>query len=761
MKSNSFNFQSSCKAILTRLSFILKKASETTFLFNNFFKIKPQKVAVFVIVFAVFSSFGQEKESDSTKTQALKEVVLKATRVNADQPVTYSNVSAEDLKPRNIGQSLPILLQYLPNVVSTSDAGAGIGYTGIRVRGSDATRVNVTINGVPYNDAESQGTFWVNLTDIESSVESVQLQRGVGTSTNGSGAFGASLNIKTDDYSLEPEVSVGNSVGSFNTRRHNIKFTTGLLNDHWEFNGRASQILSDGFVDRASVDMQSYYVSGSYVSENTLVKATIFGNVEQTYQAYFGVDLATLETDRTFNPAGFYIDSDGNSQFYDFQNDNFQQDHYHLLFSHRFNSNWNATATLHYTKGRGNFQEYIESDFFFDAAGRTMFDFYGLQSFNRDGNDITSSDLETRRWLDNEFYGFVSNLNYKTDGIDASFGLAANQYDGEHYGEIIAGENIILDRPLQRFYNGFSDKSDFNTFAKANFKVSDALTAFADLQYRRVGYSTVGSDFGVDEFLTDVTYNFFNPKAGLVYRLNNKNRLYASVARAQREPNRTDFVNGTPEPEDLLDYELGYRLETPKASLNVNFYYMDYTDQLVLTGQIDNQGFPIRANSGDSFRAGLEIDARLSLSNKWFLQPNLSLSRNLNQDFLVDDGAGGTTNLGDTQIILSPNIVAGNAITYKIKNGFEVSLLSKYVGEQFLDNTENSEARLDAYFVNDLNIQYIWKPKNLVKEIAVSGLLNNFLSEEYESNGYVFPPFGSFVFPQAGINFLLGVTAKF
>jgi len=699
---------------------------------------------------------------DSTKTENLQTVTLSATRVDAESPVTYSELTKKDIAPRNLGQDLPILLNYLPNVVTTSDAGAGIGYTGIRVRGSDNTRVNVTINGVPYNDAESQGTFWVNLPDFASSVESLQLQRGVGTSTNGSGAFGASLNLKTADYDREAFVKLGSSVGSFNSRRHNASFSTGLLDGHWEFNGRASQIYSDGYVDRASSDLKGYYASGAYVNDRTLVKAIMFGGQERTYQAYYGVDPVTLENDRTFNPAGQYFDQDGNEQFYDNQVDNYNQNHYQLIWEQDLKGGFKSNITLHYTDGRGYFQEYIESDFFFDPTGRTMFDFYGLPSFEADGEIVTTSDLETRRWLDNKFAGFVSSLTYNdSDRVNASFGLAYNSYEGDHYGEIISGRQIILNRPLQRFYQGQSVKTDFNAFAKANYRFTDHLNGYLDLQFRKVGYETEGTDFGMVPFLVDVDYDFFNPKAGLLFKATDDINLYASVARAQREPNRTDFQNGSPEPEDLWDYELGMRWGGKRFDLNVNGYYMDYKNQLVLTGQIDDQGSPIRENSGDSYRLGIEVDARVAITDKFFVQPNFSLSQNVNQDFFTTDEIGAPVSLGDTEIAYSPSVVAGNALTYKILDGLEVSLLSKYVGEQHLDNTDNDETVLDSYFVNDFNLSWVYMPNSFVKQLRINLLLNNILDEEYEANGYVFPPFGAFYFPQAGTNILLGAEVTF
>ena len=699
------------------------------------------------------------QEQDSTR---LETVVVQATRASNSTPVPFTTVTDEELAPRNLGQDLPILLNYLPNVVTTSDAGAGVGYTGLRVRGSDATRVNVTINGVPYNDAESNGVFWVNLPDFASNVESVQLQRGVGTSTNGAGAFGASLNIKTTDINEEASASISNSVGSFGTRRHTLGFSTGLIQDYWEIAGRVSQIKSDGYVDRASSDLKSYYLSAAYKDEKNLFKLLIFGGQERTYQAYYGVDPATLESDRTFNPAGLYQDDNGDVQFYDDQVDNYNQDHYQLAFSHKFSDKLTGNATLHFTDGRGFFEEYQESDFFFDITGQnqTQFDFYGITPVqDAQGNDVTAADLVTRRWLDNSFYGIVTSLNYVDSTWNATFGAALNQYDGDHYGEIIYARTGLLDAPGQRFYQGTGLKTDVNAFAKAETNITQKLRGYLDLQIRNVDYETGGTIFGGSDFNVDENYTFFNPKAGLTYR-NGRHQVYASVGVAHREPNRTDFENGTPDPERLVDYELGYRYGKPKLQFNANAYYMDYSDQLVLSGAIDDQGFPIRVNSGSSYRLGLELEAAWRFADQWSLRTNLALSQNENRDFIVDDGTGPAAP-ANTEISFSPSVVAGNALTWMPQENFQISLLSKFVGEQQLDNTDSETDILESYFVNDLNVSYGWTPSKIFKKVTASLLVNNILDEEYEANGYTFPGFGAFYFPQAGTNLLVGLTLDF
>ena len=711
---------------------------------------------------------NQDKVVDidlSGAQESLDEVFLSSVRVNAQSPITYSNLTNEEIEDRNLGQDIPVLMNYMPNVVTTSDAGAGVGYTGIRVRGSDATRVNVTINGIPYNDAESQGTFWVNLGDFASSVENLQLQRGVGTSTNGAGAFGASLNILTDSYKEEAQAEIANSVGSYNTFKHTVKFSTGLINDHWEFAGRASKIRSDGYIDRASSDLKSYFLQGTYVDENTLVKALGFGGSERTYQAWYGIDQETLDNDRTFNPAGIYTDETGNTQFYDNQTDNYKQDHYQLLWNQEYGSNWSSNIAFHYTYGRGYYEEYNE-----DAALTE----FGLQPFVAGGEEVATSDIVGTKWLDNHFYGSVFSLNYQNSNWDVTFGGGWNKYKGDHFGEVLYTRFARNNDPYEPYYFNEAEKTDFNIYGKANFAITEKLAGYADLQLRTINYETDGLLDDQSRFLNEDNFSFFNPKAGLTYEFNPANQLYFSYARAHREPSRNDYENGDPEPEELNDFELGWRFNKPAVQINTNLYYMDYQNQLVLTGGIDDVGAFIRANSGNSYRLGLEVDAAVRITDNFNVRPNIAISRNKNVDF-VSSFDGELVDYGNTDISYSPEIVAGNIIEYRPVNNLELKLLSKYVGEQYMSNFEAEDSRLDAYFVNDFNVQYTLNNPWVFREIILTGLVNNFLNEKYVSNGYYFTydvpneefPSGfetiegAGYYPQATTNFLLGLTLKF
>lgn len=717
--------------------------------------------------FFLFSiiGFAQDQKAvvDTAKTKdiPLDEVLVSAVRVTAQSPVTFSNLRKEEFQSRNLGQDIPIMMNYLPSVVTTTDAGAGVGYTGIRVRGSDATRVNVTINGIPYNDSESQGTFWVNMPDFASSTESLQLQRGVGTSTNGAGAFGASLNILTDSYSKEASGEISNSFGSFNTRKQTVKFSTGLMNDKFEIAGRLSNIVSDGYIDRAFSDLKSFFLQGTYVGETTLIKALAFGGVQQTYQAWYGLeDPDKLRNDRTFNVAGMYFDDEGNMRFYDNETDNYQQDHYQLHWNERWSDHWSSNLAFHYTKGRGYFEQYREDEDFAD---------YGLNPITLGGETIDETDLIRRRWLDNDFYGTTFSLNYKKDKVDFIFGGGANKYEGAHFGEIIWARFASQSEIRDRYYDDFSTKTDVNVFAKVNYDLTSKWRLFGDIQYRNVGFTANGEDTGI----VNDTFNFINPKAGITFTLNQKNNFYFSYAKAQREPNRNDYENGNPRPEKLDDFELGWRYATESVKLNVNSYLMLYKDQLVLTGELNDVGAPIRANSGDSYRLGLEVDATVKLSNKFYLQPNFTVSQNKNQDFVFQrDGV--LQNLGSTNIAFSPNFIAANRLTYIPVKNLQLSFLSKYVGEQFMGNIDAESSKLDAYFVNDLNISYEIKTTKIFKAIQFNALINNIFDLEYESNGYFYTFDDDFstpgtvttiegagFYPQAGINFLAGVTLLF
>ncbi len=719
-------------------------------------------VALIWALIGMHSLLAQELENDTIQGSEiiLDEVLVSALRANRESPVTYTNLTKEEIKPRNLGQDIPILMNFMPAVVTTSDAGAGIGYTGIRVRGSDATRVNVTINGIPYNDAESQGTFWVNLPDFASSTENLQLQRGVGTSTNGAAAFGASINLLTDAVQTDAFGEVTSSFGSFNTFRANAKFSTGLLSDKFELSGRLSRITSDGYIDRASSDLDSYFLQAAYVTDKTLIKAVLFGGQEITYQSWFGIDAETLERDRTFNPAGLYTDDEGNIQFYDNEVDNYKQDHFQLHWSQQYNEHWNTNIAFHYTYGRGFFEQYREDD---DFAT------YGIEPVDINGETVTTTDLIRRRWLDNDFYGTVFSAQYNNELWNLILGGGWNNYLGDHFGEVIWAEYTGDLEIRDRYYEDDSQKTDFNVYAKAGYILKKKWRLFADLQYRTVGYTANGDETG----LVDDTFDFFNPKAGLTYNLNPTNNLYFSYAVANREPNRNDYENGNPKPERLNDFELGWRYIKPNTRLNTNIYYMRYKDQLVLTGELNDVGAPLRANVGDSYRLGLEIDAQLRFGDKWIWQPNLALSVNENIDFVFQRD-GELQDLGNTNIAYSPGVVAGNILAFLPNQNWKISLLTKYVGEQYMGNIDSEVSKLEAYSQTDFNVQYELQTNGFLKQLIITGLINNIFDAEYVSNGYFFTFDDDFsdpgtittiegagYYPQAGINFLLGATLVF
>lgn len=675
----------------------------------------------------------------------LDEVLVRGIRADEKTPMTFSTITEEDLESRNLGQDLPILLNYLPSVVTTSDAGGGVGYTGIRVRGSDATRVNVTINGIPYNDSESQGTFWVDLPDFASSVENAQLQRGIGTSTNGAGAFGASLNLLTEGIDREAGGVISNSFGSFNTRKHTLEYNTGQLNDHISLSGRLSRIASDGYIDRATSDLSSYFLQAAYVSDKTIIKALVFGGKEETYLAWNGIDAETLKSDRTANFSGAYTDDQGELQFYDNEVDHYDQDHYQLLLNRTLDEGLTLNLAGHYTWGRGYYEQFKE-----DASLPE----YGISPLLIDSLELSTSDIIRRKWLDNDFYGFTTSLDYDRGTWEAVLGGGWNQYKGDHFGEVVWAEYASDSEIRDRYYDNIGNKEDAHVYLKTVKTVKEKWNLFADLQLRSISYEATG----VSEERVEDDFLFFNPKFGLTY-VQGDDVLYLSYAHASREPNRTDYENGNPVPEVMEDLELGWRASREKMRFNANLYFMYYTDQLVLTGALDEVGSPIRQNIGKSYRAGIELDCSLHLSDKFSLHPNITLSRNRNLDY-QDESADGLVALGDTEIGFSPSIIAGNAISFRPSAQFEISLLTKYVGEQFMGNVEAEESILDKYLVNDLSLSYSVQPKSTFENIRVNVLVNNVFDESYVSNGYWGPGYVGY-YPQAGINFLVGLSLEF
>ena len=568
----------------------------------------------------------------------LDEVLVSAVRATSSIPVTYSNLSKKELAKRNLGQDIPILLNYLPSVISSSDAGAGVGYTYLNVRGSNSERINVTINGIPYNDPESHGTFWVNLGDFASSTENLQLQRGVGTSTNGSGAFGASLNILTDAVSENAGGEISNSFGSYGTRKHTVKFTTGKINEHLEVSGRFSNIHSDGYIDRAFTNLKSYFLQASYKDENTLIKAVSFGGAERTYQAWYGLDPQQLEEDRRQNP-------------YTYENevDDYKQNHYQLHWNEKLNNQWSTNLGLNYTKGVGFFEQY--------KAAENAADFNNLIE---DGSDVI-----VRRWLDNDFYVLNFNANYKNEKLNFISGVSYSNYTGDHFGEVIWGSNLSSGTSIQdRYYFSDAKKTDMSIFSKATYEMNEKVSAYLDLQGRFVNYQTKGLTSDRNPLDVDAKFNFFNPKAGLIYKIAPQNSVYLSYARANREANRNDFENGVSSPEILDDIELGWRYRSDQVQLNTNIYYMSYKNQLVLTGAIDDVGAPIRATSGEKLSLGLEIDADIKLNDQFSIKSNAAFSTNKNEDFTAPIN-GNLLNLGNTPLSFSPNVIVGNMLVYQ------------------------------------------------------------------------------------------------
>ena len=706
-------------------------------------------------------------QTDSLKTKTdLQEVVVMGTKAQANNPITFQNLNKKEIDKQNFGQDLPFLLNLTPSTVISSDAGAGVGYTGIRIRGTDPTRTNVTINGVPINDAESHGTFWVNMPDMASSSQNIQVQRGVGTSSNGAGAFGASINIQTDGLNPNAYSEISSGYGSFNTWKNTVKAGSGLLSNNWAFDARLSKITSDGFIDRASSDLKSFFVSAGRYGKKSIFKVNVFSGKEKTYQAWNGISEDLLKAgNRTHNDFT-----------YPNQTDNYQQDYYQMFYTYQFNKHIKANIGLHYTYGRGYYEEYREGD---------KFSTYKLKDtlfvLNTNVIDtITRGNFVRRRWLDNDFYGTVFSFVYEKNKLNITVGGGLNKYDGRHYGELIWSQFAMDGNINDRFYDGNSTKTDFNIYGKATYNLTNKLDGFIDLQQRTINYKAKGEDLNNGVYLPyniNLNFNFFNPKAGLTYSVQKNANIYAYVGVANKEPVRNDIIQANPlnlpKPEQLINYEFGFRKNWKKSAFSANIYYMDYRNQLITTGQINDVGAYNRVNVPNSYRAGIELTAGLQLIKNLKWQTTFTFSQNKIKEFteFVDDWDNGgqiQTQHKDVSIAFSPNIIGSSIFTYSPFAKCDIDLISKYIGKQYLDNTENENRKIDAFFVNDIRITYGLTVKSMFKYIGLGLQVNNVLNEKYAPNGYTYSGYSggvrgdyNFYYPQAGTNFLTNLVLKF
>ena len=688
----------------------------------------------------------------------MQPIEIKAVRAGEQSPFTQTTLFQKDISKNNLGQDVPFLLNQTPSVVAHADAGNGIGYTGIRIRGTDATRINVTLNGIPYNDAESQGVFFVNLPDFSSSVNSIQIQRGVGTSGNGTGAFGATINMSTNDTHDEAYAELNNSFGSFNTWKNTISMGTGLLKDHFTFDARLSRISSDGYIERATSDLQSFYVSGAYLNDRTSLRLNVFSGKEKTYQAWYGVPEELLLTNRRFNPAG----TEKPGEPYDNETDNYRQTHYQLFFNHQFNNKLNLQTALFYTRGKGYYEQY--------KAGQDHA-YYGVEYPIIGQDTLFETDLIRQLWLDNHFFGQTFSLQYKDDKKEIIAGGGGSKYLGDHYGEVIWAKAGGFDKGF-RWYDLDASKNDLNFYIKWQQNLRPKLSLFADLQYRYVDY-TINGFRNNPSIRINEQWNFVNPKLGLSYKLKN-GLAYLSWAVANKEPNRDDFEAGAaqqPKPENLNNIELGVEKRKPGMGWGITAFYMRYRNQLVLTGQINDVGAYTRTNIPESYRLGVELQGNLKPTNWFTAQANLTLSENKVLGFTAyyddyDNGGQKSETFDRTDISFSPAVTGAATLSFTPVKNMELALLGKYVSRQFLDNTSRENRSLDPFYVQDLRIIY-QVPLKWAREMAFTLLVNNLFNNMYEPNGYTYSYLygGQLInannfFPMAGTNFMVGLNLK-
>ncbi|MBQ8047516.1 MAG: TonB-dependent receptor [Prevotella sp.] len=698
---------------------------------------------------SVVKTLDNDSENDSLRALDLQEVQVVSTRASKKTPMAYTNLSQAQIREVNHGKDIPSVLNMLTSVTTSSDAGTGIGYTGIHVRGTDPTRINITANGIPMNDAESSQLYWVNMGDFASSVQSIQVQRGVGTSTNGAGAFGATVNMLTENVGIQPFAGVDFSAGSYGTHKETVRFSTGLLNEHWGLQGRLSNIGSDGYIDRASSRLNSYFLQGGYFGDNTMVKLVTFNGTERTYHAWDYASRADMQRyGRTYNPCGQYTNAEGQTAYYDNQTDNYHQQHYQLIWNQRINHGWNLNAALHYTHGDGYYEQYKTSQ--------------KLYKYLLSSELGSRSDLVRQKKMLNDFYGAVASFNYDNRrGLQANLGGGWNKYDGDHFGRLVwVREFSGAINPDHEYYRNNAKKTDGNIYGKLNYELLPGLNAFADMQYRHVSYKMSGTSQEFDDnsqqrpLDLDRNYDFFNPKAGLTYNFSNGHQAYISYAIAHKEPTRNDFEDMLsetdmvdPKAERLNDLEIGYTLNAKRLTLNANAYYMAYDNQFVLTGAQDSNGEMVARNIKDSYRAGIELTADWKPVDGLEWNVNATWSKNRAKDMQLtvinEDWSQSYVNAGTTHLAYSPDFILGSTLAYEWK-GLRAALLSKYISEQYMTNSgfksyleddgTETRAMIDAMFVNDFDLSYTFKWK-AIKSATVGVTVYNLFNERYESNG--------------------------
>lgn len=721
---------------------------------------------------AVNAANENEEPVDTSKVIELQDVQVVSTRATRRTPMAYTNMDREQVQQLNKGKDIPYLLSMTPSVTMSSDAGTGIGYTGLHIRGTDPTRINVTANGIPINDAESSNVFWSNMPDFVSSAEDIQIQRGVGTSTNGAGAFGATVNMQTERIGMHPFVGIDLTGGSYYTHKETVRFGTGLIDGHWGLQGRLSNISSKGYLDRASADMGSYFLQAGYFGDNTVVKFVTFNGKEETYHAWNYASKYEQELyGRTFNSCGLYYDEHGNMKYYEDQKDFYHQQHYQLLWDQRVDSQWKISTGLHYTKGSGYYEQY-KYDTKLSKFGLNAADF-----FNPDGGEIKRTDLINQKWMDNDFYGIVASANYDNrEGLTMNIGGGWNRYDGDHFGRYLWIKNYMGNPAGKEYYRNDARKIDGNIYGKVHWEFAKGLSAFADLQYRHVSLRMDGptDEWDGSEQLTyniHSHYDFFNPKAGLFYDINPNIKAYASVAVAHKEPTRNDYeenMNADLKAERLTDYELGVKYSSERLTAGANIYYMDYKNQFVLTGEINDIGEMVSANSGRSYRFGIELEATYKPVDWFRWDANATFSRNRNKNWEaagVEEGSWssiGTVSLGETPIAFSPETIFNNIFTFMHK-GFRASLRSQFIGEQYMSNTGFKSFHVYEYddnynitgektvgmtlksnFVTHLDLSYTTKALSRfgIKEATAGMTIYNIFSEKYDNNGWAYCEIG-------------------